>query len=185
MHFYCRNPLFALFLCILIIILLIYMLFFMHFCIGMMLLSPAAAPCCALLLYFKYTLLRQCIRGVQPVIEAVIRSLSFIEIIFSHCGHLAQLRSSSLIKGSSVAVVHRGVQPVILSFNLNHSYAKTKTALCKSTKRLYKTKSQHHPIFPGRLHPSIFGTAQFNYCVRNGNRWDLSAIGTDCIYAVL
>ena len=38
--------------------------------------------------------------------------------------------------------------------------------------------SQHLPIFPGRRHPSIFGTTQFNYCVRNGNRWDLSVIST-------
>ena len=43
---------------------------------------------------------------------------------------------------------------------------------------LYKTKSQHLPIFPGRCHPSIFGTTQFNFCVRNGNRWDLSVIST-------
>ena|GEM_PF-1559565 len=42
-----------------------------------------------------------------------------------------------------------------------------------------KEKGQHLPIFPGRLHPSIFGTTQFNFCVRHGNRWDLSAIGTD------
>ena len=41
-----------------------------------------------------------------------------------------------------------------------------------------KSKSQHLPIFPGRLHPSIFGTTQFNFCVRHGNRWNLSAIGT-------
>ena len=39
-------------------------------------------------------------------------------------------------------------------------------------------KSQHLPIFPGRLHPSIFGTTQFNFRVRHGNGWDLSAIGT-------
>ena len=41
-----------------------------------------------------------------------------------------------------------------------------------------KSESQHLPIFPGRLHPSIFGTTQFNFCVRHGNRWNLSAIGT-------
>ena len=29
------------------------------------------------------------------------------------------------------------------------------------------------PIFPGRLQPSIFGTTELNFCVRNGNRWTL------------
>ena len=29
------------------------------------------------------------------------------------------------------------------------------------------------PIFPGRFQPSIFGTTELNFCVRNGNRWTL------------
>ena len=48
----------------------------------------------------------------------------------------------------------------------------------KRYKALLKERSRHLPIFPGRRHPSIFGTTQLNYCVRNGNRWDLSVIGT-------
>lgn len=39
-------------------------------------------------------------------------------------------------------------------------------------------KSRHSPIFPGRYHPSIFGVCELNCCVRNGNRWDLTAICT-------
>lgn len=39
-------------------------------------------------------------------------------------------------------------------------------------------KCQHLPIFPGRRHPSIFGAAQLNFCVRHGYRWFLSAIST-------
>ena len=39
-------------------------------------------------------------------------------------------------------------------------------------------ESRHLPIFPGRLQPSIFGTTELNFCVRNGNRWDLRVIGT-------
>ena len=35
------------------------------------------------------------------------------------------------------------------------------------------------PIFPGRLQPSIFGASELNFCVRNGNRWTLTAINTD------
>ncbi len=50
---------------------------------------------------------------------------------------------------------------------------------------LYKIKkeSQHLPIFPGRLQPSIFGTTKLNFCVRNGNRWILGVIGTGFEYA--
>ena len=46
-----------------------------------------------------------------------------------------------------------------------------------------KEKSRHLPIFPGRLQPSIFGTTKLNFCVRNGNRWDLCVIGTGYEYA--
>ena len=37
---------------------------------------------------------------------------------------------------------------------------------------------RHRPIFPGSRPPSIFGTAELNFCVRDGNRWDLSVIYT-------
>ena len=39
-------------------------------------------------------------------------------------------------------------------------------------------RSRHRHIFPGSHPPSIFGTDELNYCVRDGNRWDLIAIGT-------
>ena len=35
------------------------------------------------------------------------------------------------------------------------------------------------PIFPGRRQPSIFGTTELNFCVRNGNRWTLCVKGTN------
>ena len=34
-------------------------------------------------------------------------------------------------------------------------------------------------MFPGRFQPSIFGANELNFCVRDGNRWDLIAINTD------
>ena len=43
----------------------------------------------------------------------------------------------------------------------------------------FKEKSRHLPIFTGRLQPTIFGASELNFCVRNGNRWDLTAIDTD------
>ena len=42
-------------------------------------------------------------------------------------------------------------------------------------------KIRQRPIFPGRLQPSIVGTGELNFCVRNGNRWDLSVIVTENI----
>ena len=39
-------------------------------------------------------------------------------------------------------------------------------------------RSRHLPIFTGRLQPTIFGTSELNFCVRNGNRWDLTVIDT-------
>ena len=35
------------------------------------------------------------------------------------------------------------------------------------------------PIFPGSHPPSIVGACELNFCVRDGNRWDLIAINTD------
>lgn len=34
------------------------------------------------------------------------------------------------------------------------------------------------PIFTGRFQPTIFGTTELNFCVRDGNRWNLSVIAT-------
>ncbi len=40
-------------------------------------------------------------------------------------------------------------------------------------------KCRHRPIFPGRLQPSIFGTSELNFRVRDGNGWTLTVINTD------
>ena len=37
----------------------------------------------------------------------------------------------------------------------------------------------HRSIFPGSHPPSIFDTGELNFCVRNGNRWILTAISTN------
>ena len=41
-------------------------------------------------------------------------------------------------------------------------------------------KCRRRPIFPGGCPPSIFGTIELNYRVRDGNGWDLNVIDTDC-----
>ena len=38
---------------------------------------------------------------------------------------------------------------------------------------------QHRPIFPGRFQPSIVGTDELNFRVRNGNGWTLAVKDTD------
>ena len=38
---------------------------------------------------------------------------------------------------------------------------------------------RRRPIFPERLHSSIFGTGELNGRVRNGNGWNLTVIDTD------
>ena len=40
-------------------------------------------------------------------------------------------------------------------------------------------RCRHRPIFPSRFQLSIFGTAQLNFRVRNGNGWTLCVSGTD------
>ena len=35
------------------------------------------------------------------------------------------------------------------------------------------------PIFPGSHPPSIVGANELNFCVRDGNRWTLTAINTN------
>ena len=38
---------------------------------------------------------------------------------------------------------------------------------------------RRRPIFPGSCPPSIFGTIELNYRVRDGNGWNLNVIDTD------
>ena len=40
-------------------------------------------------------------------------------------------------------------------------------------------KSRRLPIFTSRFQLTIFGTSELNFCVRNGNRWNLTVIVTD------
>ena len=40
-------------------------------------------------------------------------------------------------------------------------------------------------ILPGRVQPSTFSTGELNFCVRDGNRWNLSVIATgNCSYLI-
>ena len=39
--------------------------------------------------------------------------------------------------------------------------------------------SRRLPIFTRRFQRTILGTSELNFCVRNGNRWNLTVIVTD------
>ena len=41
------------------------------------------------------------------------------------------------------------------------------------------------PIFPGSRPPSIVGANELNFCVRDGNRWTLTAINTNSMWVAL
>ena len=57
-------------------------------------------------------------------------------------------------------------------------YTKTKStqSLCA-----FCFGNRHRHILPGRVQPSTFCAAELNFCVRYGNRWDLSAIDTGIV----
>ena len=42
-------------------------------------------------------------------------------------------------------------------------------------------RNRQRPTLPGRIHPSTIGAAGLNFCVRNGNRCDPSAIATETV----
>ena len=44
-------------------------------------------------------------------------------------------------------------------------------------------KCWRKPIFPGRYQPSIFGTSELNFRVRDGNGWTLVVINTNYLLA--
>ena len=55
-----------------------------------------------------------------------------------------------------------------------------------SSFRMRLLLSWHRPIFPGRRQPSIFGTDELNYRVRNGNGWTLIVINTNrCVVSLI
>ena len=67
-----------------------------------------------------------------------------------------------------------GYEPVALT---NWAKGPFKECLITSVKRHHLC--QHRPILPGRLQPSIVGTGELNFRVRNGNGWTLTAKDAD------
>ena len=56
-----------------------------------------------------------------------------------------------------------------------HTHNKKALRLSSQSFRL----SRRLPIFMRRFQRTILGTSELNFCVRNGNRWNLTVIVTD------
>ena len=56
-----------------------------------------------------------------------------------------------------------------------HTHNKKALRLSSQSFRL----SRRLPIFTRRFQRTILGTSELNFCVRNGNRWNLTVIVTD------
>ena len=93
-----------------------------------------------------------------------------------------QLSNLHYSKKSTPAHLYRGVSG-------SPNWARTSDIMINSH-ALYRLsyggiyKSWHLPIFPGRHHPSIFGTIELNFCVRNGNRCTLNVINTNFCFCL-
>ena len=59
------------------------------------------------------------------------------------------------------------------------AYAEQHPDVCRQTDA---DPVQQQPIFPDRLQSSIVGASELNYCVRDENRWDLTANVTAMVY---
>ena len=56
------------------------------------------------------------------------------------------------------------------------------TAACSTDWAIEEYLCWHLPIVPGRHQPSIFGTNELNFRVRDGNGWTLIVISTDWLW---
>ena len=73
-----------------------------------------------------------------------------------------------------------GLEPTTPRLTARVLYRLSYGGILKPTKQsLIGYLCRHRPIFPGRFQPSIFGTNELNYRVRNGNGWTLIVINTD------
>jgi hypothetical protein len=58
---------------------------------------------------------------------------------------------------------------------------RAKTRKSRPEGRLDSCRNRRRPTLPGRIRPSTIGATGLNFCVRNGNRCDPSAIATETV----
>ena len=92
----------------------------------------------------------------------------------------ARTQTAPSEEGAAVLPVIQDVHPT--GWRGHCSAARYPPPSPKTTKKGSQTASlkgiRQRPILPGRVQPSTFGTGELNFCVRYGNRWDLSVITT-------
>ena len=65
-------------------------------------------------------------------------------------------------------------------FHINGKKRRKKEKQLFLSEQLLSLLCWRTPIFPGRHQPSIFGTNELNFRVRDGNGWTLVVINTNC-----
>ena len=66
-------------------------------------------------------------------------------------------------------------------FHINGKKRRKKEKQLFLSEQLLSLLCWRTPIFPGRHQPSIFGTNELNFRVRDGNGWTLVVINTNCL----
>ena len=119
----------------------------------------------------------------------------FNQIESEKCWHwpIFPARRQASIFGSAQLnfCVRNGYRWTLCDSNTNFFPLSIQLLKCKTLLRICLPKSVlkhlcwHWPIFPDRRQSSIFGSAQLNFCVRNGYRWTLCDSNTNCGVAPL
>ena len=114
----------------------------------------------------------------------------FNQIDLEKCWHwpIFPARRQASIFGSAQLnfCVRNGYRWTLCDSNTNFFLFTIQLLKCKTLLRICLPKSVslhlcwHWPIFPDRRQSSIFGSAQLNFCVRNGYRWTLCDSNTNC-----
>ena len=99
------------------------------------------------------------------------------DFVCFHCPLEPAEKTNIIGKGSRIPCAHRSRGGFSIPQN------DKKTPLTLANQGLIGIRQRL--ILPGRVQPSTFSTGELNFCVRDGNRWDLSVIATgNCGYFV-
>ena len=121
--------------------------------------------------------MRQLNRGNAPVF-----SCSFMRLIVISQFHVS-IRRAPASPFPPAAMFARGIFSSPLSRSGQIARVQKKAPLTLANQGLIGIRQRL--ILPGRVQPSTFSTGELNFCVRDGNRWNLSVIATgNCGYLI-